>query len=158
MLLEFSGKEPNGVTAAQHIDLSIGVSTKRATSTSKRLLAARTAPASRDWFMRPRDDSRLFQHTILSDQRKAAAKSGDYACCAGVSLLCKLPVLPDRDDRQFCRRKVLVQNMKRIQEAAFDDDIIDGSPRLKPRRGHGSTELVASFGGRGRKASGPGKT
>ena len=30
-------------------------------------------------------------------------------------LLCKLPVLPDRDDRQFCRHNMLVQNMKRIQ-------------------------------------------
>jgi hypothetical protein len=34
-------------------------------------------------------------------------------CCHLV--LSIFSVLPDRDDRQFCRPKVLIQNMKRIQ-------------------------------------------
>jgi len=37
----------------------------------------------------------------------------------GRFFLCIFPALPDPDDRHDLRRKVLVQNVKRIQEAGF---------------------------------------
>ena len=65
------------------------------------------------YFCTPFDD---IEHADPSDQRNGkVARNADYANCVVISLLCKFSVLPDRDDRQFCRHKVLIQNMKRIQ-------------------------------------------
>ncbi|HKI17300.1 MAG TPA: hypothetical protein VKA15_05450 [Isosphaeraceae bacterium] len=51
---------------------------------------------------------------LLIGEAASSEKVGLRQLC-GRLFLCKFPVLPDRDDRQVCRPKVLVQNMKRIQ-------------------------------------------
>ncbi len=51
---------------------------------------------------------------LLIGEEGSWQKVGLRQLC-GPLFLCKPPVLPDRDDRQVCRPKVLLQNTKRIQ-------------------------------------------
>ena len=92
-------------------------------------------------------------------RRRMVHKKWDYANCVGHLFLCKFPVLPDRDDRQFCRHNVLIQNMKRIQGRGI---VMTIYPTGSPRSCHGEDTGVPNWWHRSaeeaRKASGPGKT
>ena len=53
---------------------------------------------------------------LAVEKARTCGKVGLRGLC-GRFFLCSFPLLPDPDDRHFSRRKVLVQNVKRIQEA-----------------------------------------
>ena len=56
---------------------------------------------------------------ILAIREEGSSQKVGLRQLCGQLFLCKYPVLPDRDDRQFCRHKLLIQNTKRIQASGL---------------------------------------